>query len=163
MFIYVQLIFEQHGFELRRSTYTIIFFNKYIPQHRTISSWLNCWMWSLRYGGPTVSYTRIFDTQKVGTLTFRLFKGQLYTHTHTVAAVQLLSRIRLCDPVACSTPGFSVLQLSPGVCANSRPELVMLSNHLILCCPLLLLPECVYMHVDKYIHIYIYIQGSSIL
>ena len=82
MFIYVQLIFEQHGFELRRSTYTIIFFNKYIPQHRTISSWLNCWMWSLRYGGPTVSYTRIFDTQKVGTLTFRLFKGQLYTHTH---------------------------------------------------------------------------------
>ena len=28
--------------------------------------------------------------------------------------------------------------LSPGVCSNSCPELVMPSNHLILCCPLLL-------------------------
>ena len=34
------------------------------------------------------------------------------------------------------------LPLSPRVCSNSCPiELVMLSNHLILCCPLLLLPS----------------------
>ena len=31
--------------------------------------------------------------------------------------------------------------LSPGVCSVTHIELVMLSNHLILCCPLLLLPS----------------------
>ena len=31
--------------------------------------------------------------------------------------------------------------LSPGVCSNSCPQPVMPSNHLILCCPLLLLPS----------------------
>ena len=47
----------------------------------------------------------------------------------------------LCDPMdsvckaSCPSP-------SPGVCSNSRPiELVMPSNHLILCRPLLLLPS----------------------
>ena len=49
----------------------------------------------------------------------------------------------LCDPMdsvcqaSCPSP-------SPGVCSNSRPiELVMPSNHLILCCPLLLLPSII--------------------
>ena len=50
----------------------------------------------------------------------------------------------LCDPLDCSMTD-SCLPLSPMVCSNSFPksiekELVVLSNHLILCCPLLLLP-----------------------
>ena len=36
---------------------------------------------------------------------------------------------------------FLCLPLSPRACSNSCPELMMLSNHLILCCPLLLLPS----------------------
>ena len=57
----------------------------------------------------------------------------------------------LCDPMDCSTPGlpvhhqlpeFTQTHVTPGVYANSCTfESVMLSNHLILCCPLLLLPS----------------------
>ena len=45
----------------------------------------------------------------------------------------------LCDPMSCSTPGLPVqLQLPPKLMST---ELVMPSNHLILCRPLLLLPS----------------------
>ena len=57
-----------------------------------------------------------------------------------VFVVQLLSRVWLCDPMDCSTPGFAAL---PSVLefAQTMPiESVMLSNHLMLCLPLLLLP-----------------------
>ena len=47
----------------------------------------------------------------------------------------------LCDPMDCSTLKFPCPSLSPGVCSNSCPESVILSNHLILCRPLLLLPS----------------------
>jgi len=44
----------------------------------------------------------------------------------------------LCDPRDCRLPCPS---LSPGVCSNSCPELVMLSHHLNVCWPLLFLPS----------------------
>ena len=47
----------------------------------------------------------------------------------------------LCDPMDCSTPGFSFLQYSWSSFKLISIELVMLSNHLILCLPLLLLPS----------------------
>ena len=54
----------------------------------------------------------------------------------------------LCDPMNCSTPGFPVHQGSEGSITNSRHllkllsfGLVMPSNHLILCRPLLLPPS----------------------
>ena len=43
------------------------------------------------------------------------------------------SVVSVCNPMNCSTPGFPVL--------HQLPELVMTSNHLILCHPLLLLPS----------------------
>ena len=46
----------------------------------------------------------------------------------------------LCDPMACSTPGSPVLLYLPED-AQTHVDLVMLSNHLILCPPLLLLPS----------------------
>ena len=55
----------------------------------------------------------------------------------TELVVQLLS-LTLCDPMDCSTPGFPVLHHLPEL---AQIELVMPSNHLILCCPLLLLPS----------------------
>ena len=48
----------------------------------------------------------------------------------------------LCDPMDCSMPGLPVHhQLQGGLFKLMSIELVMPSNHLILCCPLLLLPS----------------------
>ena len=45
----------------------------------------------------------------------------------------------LCSPEDYSTPGFPVLHCLPELLKFMSTELVKLSNHLILCCPLLLL------------------------
>ena len=47
----------------------------------------------------------------------------------------------LCDPMDCSTPGFPVLHHLLALAQLISMESVMPSNHLILCCPLLLLPS----------------------
>ena len=54
---------------------------------------------------------------------------------HSVAK----SCLTLCDPINCSTPGFPVLHYLPELLKLMSIELVMPSNYLILCCPLLLL------------------------
>ena len=45
----------------------------------------------------------------------------------------------LCDPMDCSTPGSPTLHISQSLLSFMSIESVMLSSHLILCCPLLLL------------------------
>ena len=57
-----------------------------------------------------------------------------------VSTVQLLRHVQLCEPRDCSTPGLPVHHQLPEV-AQTHVESVMLSNHLILCHPLLLLPS----------------------
>ena len=52
------------------------------------------------------------------------------------SSVQSLSHVWLCDPMNCSTPGLSVHHQLP-----ESIESVTLSNHLIFCHPLLLLPS----------------------
>ena len=71
----------------------------------------------------------------------------LNTHVfqHSSHLLLLFSRkscLSLCNSMDCSMPG-SFLPLSFRVCSNLCPliESVMLSNHLILCQPLLLLPS----------------------
>ena len=54
----------------------------------------------------------------------------------SLSVVQWLSHVQLCDSMDSSTPGFPVLHYLP-----ESIESVMLSNHLILFCPLLLLPS----------------------
>ena len=55
------------------------------------------------------------------------------------SSVQLLSHVWLWNPMDCSTPGFPVHhQLLELAQTHVHRELVMPSNHLILCCPLLL-------------------------
>ena len=62
--------------------------------------------------------------------------------TACVAVVaQSLSRVRLCDPMACSTPGFLSSTASQSLLKFTSTDSVMPSNHLILCHPLLLLPS----------------------
>ena len=46
-----------------------------------------------------------------------------------------------CDPMDCSVPGFPVPHHFPEFAQSHSVESVMPSNHLILCCPLLLLPQ----------------------
>ena len=47
----------------------------------------------------------------------------------------------ICDPMDCSTPGFPVLHYLLEFAQIMFVELMMPSNHLILCCPLLLMPS----------------------
>ena len=51
------------------------------------------------------------------------------------------SCLTLCDPLDCSIPGFLSFILSQSLHTFMSIESVMPSNHLILCCPLLLLPS----------------------
>ena len=50
----------------------------------------------------------------------------------------------LCGPMDCSTPSFPVLHHLPELVQTLSVESMIPSNHLILCCPLLLLPlDCI--------------------
>ena len=53
----------------------------------------------------------------------------------------MLSHVWLWDPINCSISGLPVLQYLPDLFRFMSTELVMLSNHLILWCSLLLLPS----------------------
>ena len=72
-----------------------------------------------------------------------MFAGQQEGHPREDEAVvvQLLSCVQLCDPMDCSMPGFPVLHSFQELAQIHVTELMMASNHLILCRPLLLLPS----------------------
>ena len=61
--------------------------------------------------------------------------------THTCHCLVTKLCLTLCDPMDCSTPGSLSLTISWSLCKFMSSESVMLSSHLILCCPLLLLPS----------------------
>ena len=67
-----------------------------------------------------------------------------YTNWDTLniqCACSLSSVMSNCDPVDCSTPGFPVLHHFWSLLKLISIELMMPSNHLILCCPLLSCPQ----------------------
>ena len=49
--------------------------------------------------------------------------------------------LNFCDPMDCSMPGFPVFHYLPSLLRLMSIKSVMSSNHLILCCPLILLPS----------------------
>ena len=72
--------------------------------------------------------------------------GRWDWHIFTIDAVyvviaQSLGHVWLCKPMDCSTPGSSVLHYLLEFAQIHSTESVMPSNHLILCCSLLLLPS----------------------
>ena len=71
--------------------------------------------------------------------------GQLFLVQDSLIAVQFTSVAQLspshCDPMDCSTPGLPVHHQLPEFTQTHVIESVMPSNHLILCCPLLLSPS----------------------
>ena len=60
---------------------------------------------------------------------------------YAAESVQSLSRVQLCDPMGCSTSGFLSIINFWSLLRLVSIESVMPSNHLILCCPFLLLPS----------------------
>ena len=58
----------------------------------------------------------------------------------TLSSVQSLLCLTHCDPMDCSTPGFPVHHQLPRL-LKLMSVLVMLSNHLILCCPFCSCPQ----------------------
>ena len=71
------------------------------------------------------------------------------------------SCLSLYDPMDCRTPGLLFIANSQSLLKLMSIELVMPSNHLILCHPLLLLPS-IFIYVCIYIHIYIYILRNHL-
>ena len=71
---------------------------------------------------------------------FLIFKNlvQLTYIILAFSSVQSLSHVRLCDPMECSTTDFPVHHQLPELAQTHAHKLVMPSNHLILCHPLLL-------------------------
>ena len=65
-----------------------------------------------------------------------MFLGNLQWVSSVIQSCQTV-----CDPVDCSTPGFPVLHHLPEFAQTRVLLVVMPSNHLILCCPLLLQPS----------------------
>ena len=67
----------------------------------------------------------------------------ILTHIYRIqknGSVQLVSRVRLCDPMNRSTPGLPVYHQLLEILKLVSIELITPSNNLILCCPLLLPP-----------------------
>ena len=58
-----------------------------------------------------------------------------------ISSVQSLSHVRLCDPMDCSTPASLSITNTWSLLKLMSIEMVMPSNHLILCHPLFLLPS----------------------
>ena len=76
------------------------------------------------------------------------YSREIKTYIHTKTCIWILccrsvtqSYPSLCDPMDCSTPGFPVHHHLLDLAQTHVIELVMPSNHLILCHPLLLLPS----------------------
>ena len=86
--------------------------------------------------------------------------GQSYIHFAVI--VQPQSYLILCDPMNCSIPGFSVLTISWSLLRFMSIELVMLSNHLIFCQPLLLLPS-IFPSISSFPVSWLFTSGGQII
>ena len=64
----------------------------------------------------------------------------IYTHNFTFSSVAQ-SCLTLCKPMDCSTPSFPVHHQLPGLAQTHVHRVVISSNHLLLCHPLLFLPS----------------------
>ena len=71
----------------------------------------------------------------------RYFYPLELTFKWELQSVQSLSHVWLCDRMDCSTPGLPAHHQLPELLKLMSIESAMPSNHLILCCPLLLLPS----------------------
>ena len=73
--------------------------------------------------------------------TLTRFVSEYWDHREVSVSSFAQSCPTLCDPMNCSTPGLPVHHQLPELAQTISIELVIPSNHLILCRPLLLLPS----------------------
>ena len=81
------------------------------------------------------------ESEKVG-LMLNIQKGKIMV-SGPFSSVTQSCPMTLCDPLDCSTPGLPVHHHSQSLLKLISIELVITSNHLILCHPLVLLPSIV--------------------
>ena len=114
------------------------------------------WTWSLvgysPWGRKELGHDWTTDTLVIKRLTIqRLWlalsskfrahlRGLLWRGLILPFVVQSLSRVWLCNPMDCNSPGLLFFTISWSLLKLTSIELVMPSSHLILCRPLLLLP-----------------------
>ena len=86
---------------------------------------------------PPLGYFGKHSREK-GLRSFLYSKSVIWDLTFRYHSVQSLSRVRLCDPMDCSTPGLPVHHQPQSLLKLMSIESAMPSNHLILCHPFLL-------------------------
>ena len=106
-------------------------------------TWLSDWsdlIWSWEgIEQKTFSHVAmVLSTQRHDMLYTTVSRTEVFIFCHQIRSVAQ-SCPTLCDPMNCSTPGLPVHHQLPEFTETSI-ESVMPSSHLILCCPLLLLP-----------------------
>ena len=81
--------------------------------------------------------------QQTGSKSGNEYVKAIYCHPACLTYMQSLSRIRLCDSWTTACQASLSITISWSLPKLMPIELVMPSNHLILCCPLLLLPSII--------------------
>ena len=88
---------------------------------------------------------QIFHNLSFLSLVYQMLNREMKPTAESCSSVQFSSVTQLCptlcDPMDCSTPGFPVHHQFPELTQNHVHQVVMPSNHRILCGPLLLLPS----------------------
>ena len=84
-------------------------------------------------------FDKVFPNPNKKIIQYELWIFTVYVLLPLFSSVQSISRVQLCDPMDCSRPDFPVHHQLPELVKLMSIKLVMPSNHLILCRPLLLL------------------------
>ena len=95
-----------------------------LSQHHSLFQWVRCW----------------HQLAKLLNLSLDNSNGAALLHQSAQFSSVAQACPTLCDPVNCSMPGLPVITNSWSSPILKSIESVMPSSHLILCCPLLLLP-----------------------
>ena len=101
---------------------------------KPLSGWIGgpCWQWQWE----VLTGARVLGAELWGQavqVSPRMNCGMLIGLVQSSSVAQLCPT--LCDPMDCSTPGFPVLHRLLELAQTHVHQLVMPSNHLILCCP----------------------------
>ena len=137
----VSIMMWNASIQLRRCWVKIvnIYLKRLCAQGFTVKSVCHFWPWNvpLHWVGVT-SLTLVGGEVSVGVILEAIRAS--FKHLFKVV-IQWLSHVLLCDPTDSSMPGFPALLYLQEFAQLMPIELMMPSNHLILCCPLLLQPS----------------------
>ena len=97
--------------------------------------------WGRKELDTTFTFTYMLNQQHTCVYLFSIYCTSVYLYMciYFCSVAQLYPTV--CDPMNCSMPGVPVLHCLPSLLKLMSVESVMPSNHLILRCPLLLLPS----------------------